>query len=78
MPGLDMVMNIAKDALASQQYGIAVTGHNIANVNTEGYSRQRVVYTAKDPVNYGGILIGRGVDTSEIYESVTNLLKTSS
>jgi len=66
MPGLDMVMNIAKDALASQQYGIVVTGHNIANVNTEGYSRQRVVYTAKDPVNYGGILIGRGVDTSEI------------
>ena len=66
MPGLDMVMNIAKDALASQQYGIVVTGHNIANVNTEGYSRQRVVYEAKDPVNYGGILIGRGVDTSEI------------
>jgi len=39
--GVGMVLSIAKDALAAQQYGINVTGQNIANVNTPGYSRQR-------------------------------------
>lgn len=36
-------MNVAKDALASYQMAIDVTGTNIANVNTPGYSRQRAV-----------------------------------
>ena len=66
MSGIGLVLNIAKDALAAQRYGINVTGHNIANVNTEGYSRQRPVYDARQPVPYGGFLLGQGVDTSEI------------
>ncbi|MCK4388844.1 MAG: flagellar hook-associated protein FlgK [Desulfobacterales bacterium] len=66
MSGLGLVLSIAKDALAAQQYGISVTGHNIANVNTPGYSRQRAVHEAKEPAPYGGVLLGRGVDTAEV------------
>ena len=40
MSGVGLVASIAKDALAAQRYGLDVTAHNIANVNTEGYSRQ--------------------------------------
>ena len=77
MPGLDMVMGIAKDALAAQQYGITVTGHNIANVNTEGYSRQSPVYEAKVmPTLYEGMLLGRGVDTSQIIRASDQFIET--
>ena len=34
-------LNAATSALFAQQRGLDVTGQNIANVNTEGYSRQR-------------------------------------
>ncbi len=66
MSGLGLLMSIARDAMATQQYGIAVTGHNIANVNTEGYSRQSIVNEAKEPMPYAGLLLGRGVDTTQV------------
>lgn len=42
MSGLFSTFNIAKRGLFVQQKAIDVTSHNIANANTEGYSRQRV------------------------------------
>ena len=66
MSSLGLVFSIARDALSAQRYGMDVTAHNIANVNTEGYSRQRAVHSAKQPAPYGGVLLGRGVDTEEI------------
>ena len=66
MSGIGLVLNIAKDALAAQTYGIEVTGHNISNVSTPGYSRQRAVFESKEPSLFGGVLIGRGVDTTAI------------
>jgi flagellar hook-associated protein 1 FlgK len=36
------VLNTANSALQAQQRAIDVTGQNVANVNTDGYSRQRV------------------------------------
>ena len=66
MSSLGLVLSIAKDALAAQRYGINVTAHNIANVNTPGYSRQRAVFEPREPAPYGGVLLGRGVDTKEV------------
>ena len=45
-------LDIAKQGLYAQQEGIAVTGNNIANVNTEGYSRQHPVFQTS-PVGFG-------------------------
>lgn len=42
-------IEMAKKALAAQQGGLYTTGHNIANVNTEGYSRQRVNFETTSP-----------------------------
>jgi flagellar hook-associated protein 1 FlgK len=64
--GLGFVIDIAKSALAAQQYGISVSAHNIANVDTQGYSRQNTVYEAKQPGPYAGLLFGRGVETTEV------------
>jgi flagellar hook-associated protein 1 FlgK len=64
-----MILNIATTALNAQQYGMGVTAQNIANVNTEGYSRQNPVLVAKQPLMYGGLLLGRGVDTEKVSRS---------
>lgn len=40
MSGLFSIFNIATRGMAVQQSAINVTSHNIANANTEGYSRQ--------------------------------------
>jgi flagellar hook-associated protein 1 FlgK len=40
------VLNTAKLGLLSQQQAMQVTGHNIANVQTEGYSRQELRFEA--------------------------------
>jgi len=69
MSGIGLVLSIAKDALAAQRHGMDVTGHNIANVNTSGYSKQSLVHEAREPAPYGGLLFGRGVDVTQIVRS---------
>jgi len=51
------ILNIGTSALLAAQRGLDVTGHNVANVNTPNYSRQRIEQSAR----LGGILSG-GVD----------------
>ncbi|MFB4167829.1 flagellar hook-associated protein FlgK [Virgibacillus sp. JSM 102003] len=42
-------LEMAKQALSAQQSALYTTGHNIANANTEGYSRQRVNFETTSP-----------------------------
>lgn len=42
-------LEVSKKALFAQQRGLYTTGHNISNVNTDGYSRQRVNFEASSP-----------------------------
>src|SRR5690625_490772 len=42
-------LEVAKKALFAQQHGLYVTGHNISNVNTDGYSRQRANFETTTP-----------------------------
>lgn len=42
-------MNTALRGLLAQQAAMDVTGHNLANINTEGYSRQRAELSATTP-----------------------------
>ena len=43
------LLNIGTQALSANQSALAYTGQNIANVNTEGYSRQRINFETQDP-----------------------------
>lgn len=43
-------INVALTGLFASQRALEVTAQNVANANTEGYSRQRVVYAANQPV----------------------------
>jgi len=66
MSGLYGIMHTGTNALLTQQQAINVTGHNIANANTEGYSRQRVVMETSYPINASPGQMGSGVQVSEI------------
>lgn len=59
-------MNVGVSALTANQQALTVTGHNIANVNTPGYSRQTVGMTAQAGQNSGSGYIGRGVLTNSV------------
>jgi flagellar hook-associated protein 1 len=42
-------LEMARQALSTQQSALYTTGHNIANANTEGYTRQRVNFETLSP-----------------------------
>ena len=46
MAGLYGILDMCKWATLSQQANIEVISHNIANVNTPGYSRQKLILEA--------------------------------
>jgi len=61
-------LEIGRTGLTTAQFGLDVTGHNIANLDTDGYTRQRIVSTAYDPFSTIGkfapvnqALVGGGV-----------------
>ena len=66
MSRIGVVMDIARGALSTSRYGIDVTGHNIANVNTVGFSRQTPVQEAQKPLSLNGLQMGRGVITAQV------------
>ncbi|MCD6274219.1 MAG: flagellar hook-associated protein FlgK [Deltaproteobacteria bacterium] len=55
------LLSVGRVALATQQKAIDVTGNNIANVNTPGYSRQRLTMESTDPIRYGTGQMSSGV-----------------
>lgn len=61
MAGLSGALEVAKSGLAVTSLGVRTASHNIANVNTPGYSRQRQVLAAEFPIATGGGFIGAGV-----------------
>ncbi len=66
MPGLFQAMEIGKRALLSHQYSLQTTGHNIANVNTPGYTRQRIIISPSFPSSTAHGPIGTGIQVDDI------------
>jgi flagellar hook-associated protein 1 FlgK len=75
-----MGLEIGKRGVQAHQQAIHVTGHNLDNAKTEGYSRQRLEMKAFDPIYLPGLnreetpgQIGQGV-TVERIERIRDLL----
>ncbi len=60
------LLNIGKTGLFAAQAGLATTGHNIANANVVGYSRQTTVQSTMIPQNYGYGFVGNGTQVADI------------
>lgn len=73
MAGLLSTLNTAKSGMNVSQVAIQTTSHNISNINTPGYSRQRVNQSASSPYsmpgknsNFGAGQIGTGAQIDDV------------
>ena len=74
MLGLFGTLNLAARSLQTQMTGVEVSGQNLANVNTTGYSRQRVdIQTSADVTTAIGPE-GTGANAVAIQQLVNSLL----
>jgi len=67
--GISRLADIGISALFTTQEAISVAGHNIANVNTPGYSRQQVTLSENVPQDGSPGQIGTGVQATSIKRS---------
>jgi len=78
--GLRSAFNIGKRSLMAQLAGLNVTGNNIANVNTEGYSRQELSLSPGLPLRIPEGTFGTGVEIDGVRrirdQLVDNQLRT--
>lgn len=59
-------LSIGRSGLAVNQKGIEVTGNNVANVNTKGYSRQTLVVSSSPTLEFKGRMVGSGATASSV------------
>lgn len=59
LPPTFLGFNVAQRGMAAAQYALNVISNNVANANTEGYSRQRA--DLSETASYGPILLENGV-----------------
>ncbi len=60
------LFNIGKSGLMVSKHSMQTTGHNIANVNTEGFSRQRVDQAQGPTIPAGRLTFGTGANAKQI------------
>ncbi len=60
------VLSTSTNALLAFQRALATTSHNVANIKTEGYSRQRVDFATADPQQLGYGAVGNGTRIADI------------
>ncbi|OXX50882.1 flagellar hook-associated protein FlgK [Vibrio sp. V12_P9A6T4] len=63
------LLNLGTQSVLTAQRQLSTTGHNISNVNTEGYSRQSVIQGTNTPRQYGGETYGMGVHVEKVRRS---------
>ncbi|HXE78619.1 MAG TPA: flagellar hook-associated protein FlgK [Rhodanobacter sp.] len=71
------MLSTGVSGLLAAQVGMGTVSHNVANVNTEGYSRQLVSFGARAPEWQGGFYVGTGVDTMAVQRAYSQFLNNS-
>lgn len=74
---LTPLLGIGSSALGATQTAINVTGNNVANVNTVGYSRQTAHFQELRPVDFVAGQLGQGVRVSEVYRNFNRFIEDS-
>jgi flagellar hook-associated protein 1 FlgK len=70
------ILRIASSSLLNIQHAMSTTGHNIANVNTEGYSRQSVNVISNQYQGMGFGFLGQGARIESVTRSNNDFLTT--
>lgn len=72
---LGSLLYVSRDSLLASQMGIDITGANIANVNTPGYTRQRAVIQSTGGNNIATGVIQTGVSVDKIERQYDSYLE---
>jgi len=59
-------LEVGKRGISAQQTALSVTGHNLSNVNTIGYTRQRAEMQATPSISINGVQLGTGVNVNSL------------
>ena len=70
------LLSIGLSGLSANKTSLAVTGHNISNVNTPGFSRQDTVQATRNPQFSGAGYIGSGTTLTDIRRTYSEFLTT--
>ena len=70
------ILGVGQSALAAAMAGITTTGHNIANANTPGYSRQQVIQATAGGQNLGYGFVGTGTEVADVRRVFDQFLNT--
>lgn len=71
---INSILSVARTALQTHQTAISVVSHNIANAETEGYSRQRAELVPGMPVRIPEGMLGTGVRIRDVARLRDHLL----
>lgn len=71
------LLSIGLSGLSANKTSLAVTGHNITNINTPGFSRQDTIQATRTPQFSGSGYIGSGTSLVDIRRSYSEFLTTS-
>ncbi len=71
---MSSLLNIGVSGLNAAQLGLKVTGNNIANAGTDGYSRQNTVQVDRVGQNNGRYTLGTGVDVIAVQRAYSQYL----
>ncbi|WP_027180120.1 flagellar hook-associated protein FlgK [Maridesulfovibrio bastinii] len=75
--GVNSLLNMGTGALFASQSAIQVTGDNISNVNTEGYSRRKVRLEENISLDWRPGQLGTGVRAAEVYRNFDQFVENS-
>ena len=59
------LLSIGSSAVKNSQLALTVVSNNIANVNTEGYVKQSLIYEENTPASLGRFSIGSGATADD-------------
>lgn len=70
------LIKIGSSGVRVNQLNLQVTGHNIANVDTAGYTRQQALQETNDAIAWGNGHYGQGANTTTIRRIVDEFMVT--
>ncbi len=72
--GVLNTIGIGRRAIGAAAAGIDVTSQNVANANTTGYTRRRLLTEAQAPITQRGVFVGQGVSVRGITRASDRIL----
>jgi len=71
------LVSVASNAVQSYQRALGTVSNNIANVGTDGYSRQEVVMAANPAARVGTVYLGTGVTVDSVKRQYDNFAEAN-